>query len=390
MRLALFGSSDGDEKMKKWFIIACIIAVIFIGGYLILSFYAVKFIENRVKKVVDPGLTFTEIKIKPTHLSVKGIRYEEIHSKQRFAEINEVRVYPDLFAFLKGSLKIREWSILKPTFFFYRSREGVLIGPWVKMEKKEKHREISKGGEKKERERIPIKIDRFLIQKGSVDFEDRKMGEPPAQIGLRALDLKINDIQYPFISTRSPVELKLKIKGNEKEGSLKTKGWIDLKTMDMETTLNVREIEVKTFEPYYRKRVTAEIDGGYIDMEARITVRKKVIDAPGELDLINLHIREGGGTVLWIPAKTLVSLLEKRGHEIKVRFHVEGDMDNPRFHLQEALLSQIGISLAEALGVPIKAIGEGILKDTLKGEKGIVEGLKSIEKLFKKREEKRR
>ena len=33
---------------------------------------------------------------------------------------------------------------------------------------------------------------------------------------------------------------------------------------------------------------------------------------PGELDLINLHIKEGGGTVFWIPAETLVSLLEKK------------------------------------------------------------------------------
>ena len=108
------------------------------------------------------------------------------------------------------------------------------------------------------------------------------------------------------------------------------------------------------------------------------------------MDLINLHIREGEGTVLWIPAKTLVSLLEKKGHEIKVRFHVKGDMDSPQFNLQETLLTQIGISIAEALGVPIKVLGEEILKDTLKGEKGIVEGLKSIEELFKKKKEKKR
>lgn len=375
--------------MKKWFILAGIIAVIFIGGYFLLSFYAVKLIQSRLQKVIGPGLTITEIKIKPTHLSVKGIRYEDIHSKQRFAEIDEVRVYPDLFSFLKGSLKIREWSILKPTFFFYRSREGVLIGPWVSMEKKEKDREISKEGEKKEGEPIHIKIDRFLIQKGSIDFEDRKVGEPPAQIRLRELDFKINDIQYPFISTRSPIELKLKMRGSKKDGGLETKGWIDLKTMDMEVTLKVHEIEVKTFEPYYRKRVSAEIDTGYIDMEAKIGVRKKMIDAPGEMELTDLRIKEEG-TVFWIPAKTLLSLLKDRGNRIKVRFHVKGNMDDPQFKIQEAFLTRVAISLAEVLGIPIKVVGETIFEGSGKGAEGLVEGLKSIEELFKKKKEKRR
>jgi hypothetical protein len=200
----------------------------------------------------------------------------------------------------------------------------------------------------------------------------------------------MGEIVYPIVSARSPVELKGKMKGKTEEGTIFLKGWIDVKTMDMETTLKVHEIEVKTFEPYYRKRVSAEIDSGYIDMEAKIAVRKKMVDVPGELDLINLRIRGGEGTVLWIPAKTLVSLLEKRGYEIKVRFHVKGDMDNPQFNLQEALLTQLGISLAEALGIPIKVLGEEILKGTLKGEKGIGEGLKSIEELFKKKKEKKR
>ena len=62
-------------------------------------------------------------------------------------------------------------------------------------------------------------------------------------------------------------------------------------------------------------------------------------------------------------------------------------MDDPRFSLHEAFLVRVGISLAEALGVPIKGIGETIFRGTEKGIGGLMEGLKSIEKLFKKRKE---
>lgn len=371
--------------MKKWFILFGVIAILIVGGYFLLSFYAVKLIQSRLQEVIGPGFTATEIKIKPTYLATKEIQYEDLHLKQRFFQIEELRIYPNPLSLLRGSLRIKEISILRPSFFFYRSREGVFVTPWASVEKKEEGREISgKGGEP-----ISIQIDQIRIQKGSINFEDRKVGDPPAQIGLRELDFKINDIQYPFISTRSPIELKLKMRGSKKEGSLETKGWIDLKTMDMETTLKVREIEVKIFEPYYRKRVSAEIDTGYIDMEAKIGVRKKMIDAPGEMELIDLRIKEEG-TVFWIPAKSLLSLLKDRGNRIKVRFHVKGNMDDPQFKIQEAFLTRVAISLAGALGIPIKVVGETILEGSGKGAEGLVEGLKSIEELFKKKKEKKR
>jgi uncharacterized protein (DUF39 family) len=65
-------------------------------------------------------------------------------------------------------------------------------------------------------------------------------------------------------------------------------------------------------------------------------------------------------------------------------------VENPQFSLQETFLTQVAISLAQALGIPIKVVGKEILEGTLKGEKGLAEELKSIESLFKKKKEKKR
>jgi len=376
--------------MKKWFILIGVIAIFLIGGYFIFSFYAVKFVQAQLQKVVGPGFTMAEIKIKPTHLSAKGIQYQDPLSQKRIFLIEEMRVYPALSSLLKRTLSIRECMILQPSFFFYRSREGSFIGPWPTVEKKDKSKEISDDREKKAKESALVKIDRFRILKGSVDFEDRKMAEPPAQIQLRELDLELKDIQYPFISSHSFIELKGRIKGRKKEGDIHTEGWIDLQTTDMEISFKVKEVEVKIFEPYYRKRVSAEIETGYIDMDAKITVKKKTIDAPGHLELVDLRIKEGSGTVLWIPAETLVSLLRDKGNRIPVAFHVKGRMDDSQFSLQEAFLTKVALSLAETLGIPIKVVGETMIGGTGKGAEGLIEGLKSIEKLFKRKKEKQR
>ena len=376
--------------MKKWLIFIGMVAIIFIGGYFVLSFYAVKFIQARLQKVVGPGFTIAEINVRTTHLSARGIRYEDPQSKQRFLQIEEMRVYPALSSFLKGTLQIREWTIFRPYFFFYRSREGVLVGPWVTMEKEGKGREISEKGETKGEKPIHIKIDRLLIQKGSIDFEDMKAGETPGQIKLRELDLDIKDIQYPIVSAHSPIELKGKMEGRTKEGEIYTKGWIDLKTADLEISFKVREIDLKVFEPYYRKRVSAEIESGFMDMDAKVDLKRRMIDAPGQLEIADLRITDKEGeTVFWIPAKTLVSLLKKKGNRIKVQFHMKGNMDDPQFKLQESFLTRVGISMAENLGIPIKVVGETILGGSGKGAEGLVEGLKSIEELLKKKEKKK-
>ena len=371
--------------MKRWLILIGVTAILFVGGYFALSFYAVKFIQPRLQQMAGPGLILAEVKIRPTYLSAKGIRYEDPFSKRKIFLIEEMRIYPALSSLLKGTLNIREWVILRPSFFFYRSQEGTFIGPWVPSEEKEKHQESS---DDRDRERDPeksfsVKIDRFQIREGSIDFEDRKIGEPPVQILVNELDLELKNVHYPFVSSRSPIELKGKMRGKKKDGNIYVGGWVDLKKMDGDVSFKVQEIDIKIFEPYYRKRVSAEIEEGRTNMEAKITIKERMIDAPGRLELYDFHIKEGG-TILWIPAKTLISLLKKKGNRIQIQFHVKGNMDDPQFNLRETFLTRVAVSLAEALGIPIRVVGETMIGGAGKGIEGLIEGLRSIEKLFKR------
>jgi len=371
--------------MKKWSILIGIVIVLLIGAYLGLSFYGVRLIQPQLQKLLGPGFTLAEVNVRLTHLSLKGIQYEGLHTKMRYVSIEEVRIYPAILSLFKGPLRIREFKILKPSFFSYRTKEGVLVGPWAVPEEKGK-KELPSDQEQKEKELVFLRIDRLRIQNGSIDFEDWKPGEPPAQLRLSEIDLKIEEIQYPFHSTRSPVEMKGKLEGKTKKGGeIHIKGWINLKTTDMETSLNVREVEVKLFEPYYRKKVSAEIDSGYMAMDAQINLREKFIDAPGKLELDHLHIKEGEGTVFWIPAKTLISLLKEKGDRIQVSFHMEGNLEDPKFNLQETFLTRIAISLLEAMGVPIKVVGEEMLEGTIKGEKGLTGELRHLERQHNKK-----
>ncbi len=373
--------------MKKWFVIGGVLAVLVIGGYCAVSHYAVRFIEPRLRKLTGPGLTIGEINIRTLCLSAKKIRYADPQSRQKLMDIEEIRVYPDLWSFLRGDLKIGKLSIHRPVFYVFRSPEGSFIGPLPPLGKRGREQEDVPREGRRDREAVPIVIDRIRVQGGTVDFEDGKFGSPPVKFELKELTLKVDDIRFPPGPLSSPFEMRGEMKGNGKAGEIEAKGQISLQTMDLETFLKVRGLEVKTFEPYYRKRVSAEIESGDLSLETKIAIRQRMIDAPGYLELTDFRIKEGG-TVFWVPSQTLVSLLERKDHQIKARFRVQGDLDDPKFDLQENFLMRVGIALAEALGIPITTVGETVLGGAGKGAQGLEEGLRTLGEIFKKEKKK--
>jgi hypothetical protein len=384
------GQRTRSKGVKKWFILGGILIVFLIGGYFILSFYAVKLVQAHLQKamgkVMGSGLTGNEVRVNPTYLSVQNIEYEDPQSKQKLLKIEEVRVYPSVFSFLKGTPGIDKFCLIKPTFLFSRSREGAWSGPVLPVGKEAR----PVPGETKERKRdtFQIEIRKIQIQDGSLDLEDHRPGGPPVQIQMSRLDFEIEDIRYPMVSRPSPFELKGTIKGTSKDGKLGVKGWINLQTLDQETSLKIEGVEIKTLEPYYRKRVSAEIESGLVGLESKISIKERIIDAPGYVELVDLRLKEEG-TFFWIPAKTLISLLKDKGNRIRARFHVRGNLDDPKFNLQESALNHIAFSMAEALGLPVKSVGELIFGGTEKGTEGLADGVKSLGELFKKKEKKR-
>jgi hypothetical protein len=375
------------QGMKKWLVAGGVVSILLVAGYVVLSFYAVRFIQPQLQKMMRPGLTVAKIEIRTTHLSAQKIEYEDPQLKQRFLQIEEVRIYPSLFSFLKGNLKVREILILRPAFFFYRSPAGTVVGPWFPTEQRGKDEGVLFEKEKTER-KTSVEIDRIRAVNGSAGFEDQAYGRASFSIQLKELDFKLESIRYPIVSTPSPFEMQGKLEGRTKEGRFDAKGWIDLQTTDIEIVFKVQDVDVRTFEPYYHKRVTAEIESGTINVEAKIDLKQKRIDAPGVMKLIDLRIGEEG-TVFWIPAKTLVPLLNNRGNSVKGKFHVKGNMNDPKFNLQENILTQAAFSFGEALGLPVRSFGEMIMGGAGKESEGLSEGFRSMSELFRKKEKKK-
>ena len=383
--------------MKRWIILAGIVLLFLAGGYFGLSWYAVRFLGERVQRLTGEGLTIAEVKPGPARLSVKGVRFEEPASGKRLLEIEEIRLYPSLLSALRGKITIREVVLVRPSVHVSRSRDGIYLGPWIsgEMGRTAGTSRQGRAGASKERgaareekgDPIPVKIDQLRVEGGTFSFVDDKVGEPPARIEMKGIDLLLEKIKYPLTSHPSALRFKARVKGERKDGSIDARGWIDFATSDMDVDLKVQELELKLFQPYYRKRVTAEIESGEIRLDAKVAVAKKVINAPCQLDIADFRLAKSQGMFFYIPADLIISLLKDKGNRVKAHFTIKGDTRDPKFSLEENVLGRLGFSMAESLGLPVRVIGETLVGGTTKGGEGLADTIRSLGEIFKKRRE---
>ena len=241
---------------------------------------------------------------------------------------------------------------------------------------------------KPEKPTPPLLIKRIDIIEGSIDYLDRKVSTTPVLTKLRDIDLEFKDLSVPFSDRFSTYILSASIPGNMSTGTLRSNGRIKLKTKDMDSTVDVRKLDVTQFKPYYQKSSDVNVTKGILDLQMDVKIQARKINAPGTATLKALEFETGtgvGNTFLSIPRSAVINFLKSNNNEIVVTFVLEGDLDNPRFNLQNTFMQKITIALAEKLGLSVRTIGESVVvlgaegaKQIEKSVKGIGESLKEI------------
>lgn len=344
-----------SDLMRRWMILSGIVFFLLTGAYLTLSFYAVSLIQPQLQKALGPEAAVDRIRVKATSLSAYGIRFYK--NNEILLKVEEIRIYPSLLTPFQEGVYLREVSLIAPSLFLRRTRNGQWVGPWKAGGKGATDREDSHPPKEKESQSNivrPVRIGQVRIEKGTIEVEDQKIEPAPYNILFRDVEGIIGKMGYPLSSVRPPIELKGKGKGGGREGEFSLNGWIGPETSEVALSLLLRGVEPKLFEPFYRKWVALEIDAGSLNAEIHIAVEKGILELSGRLELIGLQVKSEEGTCFYVPTRVLQNRLKEKGESLMVPIHMKADLSDPRFDLQEALLRGIGFSFAEALGFPVR------------------------------------
>jgi hypothetical protein len=91
-------------------------------------------------------------------------------------------------------------------------------------------------------------------------------------------------------------------------------------------------------------------------------VKAHKLHAPGRVILTGLELASGGGvlsTFAGVPRQAVLAAMQRDGR-IEVNFTLDGRLDDPAFSINDSLATKLAGGLAEALGVSLSGVVEGV------------------------------
>lgn len=228
----------------------------------------------------------------------------------------------------------------------------------------------------------PISIGKVELVDSVIEFFDATVRQPAHKIRLEHINASVESLHLPDIKGQSKIAVEGVLKGIQHDGKISINGPIELASKESEMTTRLRGVDLVALQPYLIKAAETGVRKGTLDLDLKSTVHKGLLHAPGTLTLSGLELASSGsGTFMGMPRNAVVSMMKDKSGQITIRFALDGNINDPRFSLNENLMTRVGSSMAGTLGISI----EGLAKGVGSAGSGIAKGVgDSIGKLFGK------
>lgn len=203
---------------------------------------------------------------------------------------------------------------------------------------------------------FPIRIKTVQLIDGSANFADYSI-EPWFATGILGLNGTVVGLSSDPAS-RAQVKLDGRV---DKYAPVDITGTVNLLSAAMYTDLsmNFRNMELTTFNPYSGKFAGYNISKGKLSTELKYKVENRKLDAAHHIVVDNLEFGEKTDSkdAAPIPLKLAVALLKDRRGVIDINLPVSGTLDDPSFRLGPIIWKAVLGLLTKVVTAPFAALG---------------------------------
>ncbi|MDD5328575.1 MAG: DUF748 domain-containing protein [Sulfuricella sp.] len=326
--------------------------VIMLAAAAMLAFpYAVKALKGQVEHALGAESEVGEIVVGWSTIEVRNVR---IHAPKDWPAEDTLRarrivIEPDLRGLLSAQVRIKRIAVEDGYLSLLRTRDGRLrVLP-------------SLLGKPAESSTPPpsIAIGTVELKPCAIEFYDASIRQAPHKLRLEQINATLDDLNLPDLKSKTRLKLEGVVKGVRQDGSVLTQGWIELASRDSEIDIRLRGVDLIALQPYLIKTAETGVKRGTLDLDLKSAVHDNRLRAPGKLTLSHLELSSGSG-FMGMPRQAVVSALQNHQDQITIQFTLEGDINDPRFSLNESLAKRLGASLAQSLGIDIEGLSRGI------------------------------
>ncbi len=207
-----------------------------------------------------------------------------------------------------------------------------------------------------------IRVGTLQLRNATLDFHDATIRQPPHRLRIERLDARVGPLVLPALDHSSNIALRGVLKGVRGDGDLQVDGEFSAAARDAQLKARFHGVDLIALQPYLLKVAEGGVRAGMLDLELHATLVRNRLHAPGLLTLRGLELSGSGGvlgTFAGVPRQAVVAAMSRDGR-IQVKFVLEGHLDDPNFSLNENLATRVASGLAEALGVSLGGVVQGV------------------------------
>lgn len=261
-----------------------------------------------------------------------------------------IRVVPDWSALLSKRIGLRSIEVEGAYLSLLRTPEGKLrLLPSLL----EKPKSADSGPPPE------VRIGEVRLSNAAVDFFDASVKKPAHKIVIEDVQARLSALHLPALDADSDLEIKGTLKGVQHDGEFGLDGHMVLANLDSKIVTRLRGVDLVAMQPYLVKAAEAGVKRGTLDMDITSAIKQRKLHAQGSVTLHKLELESNGG-FLGLPRQAAVGALKDGKDDIRVSFVLEGNLDDPRFSLNESIAMRFGAGLAETLGVSIGGLGQAV------------------------------
>lgn len=314
--------------------------------------YGLRALKSQVEKALGPDSEVEQIRVGLGAVEVFGLRLKggKGWPAADALRARHIRIEPDLRSLLADRIQVSSIVVDDAYVSALRTANGrMLVVPSLL------HAKSDKTGGAAPR----LTIGRIELRNSALDFFDATVAHPPLKVALAELNATVDNIELPEMAARTAIGVDGVVKGRRGDGHISIKGWMVIANLDSAIASRFRDVDLSALQPYLIKAADTGIRSGTLDLDLDSTIENRRLHAPGLITLRNLDL-DDGGKFMGFARQAAVTAMKDSQDKMTVHFVLEGNLDDPRFSLNENLATRFGSGLAETLGVSVEGIAKGV------------------------------
>lgn len=299
---------------KALFIIIVIFVAIFIVASILFAIYAPKIVEEQIRQNLKVKASIGKISLSmPFTVTLEKLEIGNL------ANIKKISFSPNLIALLFGKVVIHGLTITEPVINLEQSADGKLNLPVLEQKPGAKAPEI-----------YPTSL---KVREAKVIFTDRKVSEAGFQVIVDKLDISVAKVSLPITSlaTNFSLSCQLANPAGEVFGGINFSGWLDYLAKDMDARLEIKDVEVTNFSPYYGNFISnKKLLSAKLNVDSTFKAKSNALNINTDFNLSKLVYEESQEQEMSLDlSKNALDLFTDSKGNLHLVFDIDTKLDKP-------------------------------------------------------------